>query len=91
MRIYIQELLEAYEHEGIDPKPYCWFTDERRYETYQHGGYGLGVLSGALIWRPLSNSLHPWQMDIPSKNARSSQSVFIVYLIHDLLVSDILQ
>ena len=43
VRIYIQELLEAYEHEGIDPKPYCWFMDERRYETYQHGGYGLGV------------------------------------------------
>ena len=90
MRIYIQELLEAYEHKGIDLKPYCWFTDEQRYETSQHGGYGLGVLGGALIWRPLSNSLHLWWMDIPSKNARSSQSVFIVYSIHDLLVSDIL-
>ena len=59
-----QEFLAAYEHEGIDPKPYCWFTDQQRYGTCQHGGYGLGVLGEALTWRPLSNSLHAWRMGI---------------------------
>ncbi|RKP13792.1 cytoplasmic asparagine-tRNA ligase Nrs1 [Piptocephalis cylindrospora] len=39
----MEELLEGYAREGIDPTPYYWFTDQRKYGTAEHGGYGLGV------------------------------------------------
>lgn len=39
----LAELAAGYKREGIDPAPYYWFTDQRKYGTCEHGGYGLGV------------------------------------------------
>jgi asparaginyl-tRNA synthetase len=43
------ELMEAYKREGIGSEPYYWYTDQRRYGTSVHGGYGFG-LERFLAW-----------------------------------------
>jgi asparaginyl-tRNA synthetase len=43
------ELMAAYKREKLDPAPYYWFTDQRKYGTSEHGGWGLGV-ERFLVW-----------------------------------------
>ncbi|KAA8902485.1 hypothetical protein FN846DRAFT_986906 [Sphaerosporella brunnea] len=45
----LEELLAAYKREGIPADPYYWFTDQRKYGTTPHGGYGIG-LERLLAW-----------------------------------------
>jgi asparaginyl-tRNA synthetase len=34
----MDELMEAYDKEGLDPAPYYWYTDQRKFGTCEHGG-----------------------------------------------------
>lgn len=50
----VEELLEAYAKNELNPDPYYWYVDQRKYGTCPHGGFGLGT-----------ERLIRWILDIP--------------------------
>lgn len=43
------ELIAGYKRENLDPSVYYWYTDQRRFGSTPHGGFGLGV-ERFLVW-----------------------------------------
>lgn len=39
----LEKLLARMKAEGMDPEPYQWYLDLRRYGSVPHGGFGLGI------------------------------------------------
>ncbi|KAF7684035.1 putative asparagine--tRNA ligase, cytoplasmic [Astathelohania contejeani] len=57
------ELMDGFAREGLDSKPYYWYTDMYAYGPCKHGGYGLGferLLMGLMKWNSVNKAtLYP--------------------------------
>ncbi|EPR79621.1 Asparaginyl-tRNA synthetase [Spraguea lophii 42_110] len=58
-----EEILQGLEQEGINPAPYYWYTDIRKFGPSAHGGYGLGferLLTVLMRWDSINKAtLYP--------------------------------
>jgi len=50
-----EDLSESFRKNGLKTEPYYWYLDQRKYGTFPHGGYGLG-LDRFMTW--LTNRHH---------------------------------
>ncbi|QBZ54961.1 hypothetical protein PoMZ_10676 [Pyricularia oryzae] len=61
-----EERLAAYKRKGIDPTGYFWYLDQRKYGSFPHGGYGLGLeryLAWSMkLWTAREACLYLWFM-----------------------------
>ncbi|CAF1046939.1 unnamed protein product [Rotaria sordida] len=51
----LKDLSESFRQNGLTLEPYYWYLDQRKYGTFPHGGYGLG-LDRFMTW--LTNRPH---------------------------------
>ncbi|CAF5034885.1 unnamed protein product, partial [Rotaria sp. Silwood1] len=51
----LEDLSESFRQNGLTLEPYYWYLDQRKYGTFPHGGYGLG-LDRFMTW--LTNRPH---------------------------------
>lgn len=67
----MDKLLAAYKREGINLEPYYWFTDQRKYGTCEHGGYGLGVEVRFSIFKTCCSILTLYSYSVSSHGSRT--------------------